>query len=53
MPPEVLKNILGHKSIDVTIDTYFDALDRETLYNALNKIKDKYNLLEEKLLVIN
>ena len=98
MPPEVLKNILGHKDISVTLNTYFDAfaeyknkynkkaedynrqqkitytnlskielvsaelsklenlfntpyfddLDKEILFEALNKIKNKYSLLTEK-----
>lgn len=98
MPAEVLKSLLGHKDIEVTLNTYFDAfaeyknkynkisedymkeqklnyldltqeenilieikrfnqifktslldnLDKKILYDALNKIKTKYNLLEEK-----
>lgn len=98
-PVEVLKDILGHKDIDVTLNTYFDAfaeyknkyneqsdayakannlnyldltreeiilielnkiakafqssslddLDKNMFYKTLNKIKNKYNLLEEKI----
>lgn len=98
MPAEVLKSLLGHKDIEVTLNTYFDAfaeyknkynkisedyikeqklnylelsqeecilielekinkilnvsslddLDKKILYEALNKIKNKYSLLEEK-----
>lgn len=94
MPVEVLKGLLGHKDIDVTLNTYFDAfaeyknkynkisedyikrqklnyldlaheeniiieidkvndvlsssyfddLDKKILYEALNKVKNKYNL---------
>lgn len=98
MPVEVLKDLLGHKDIDVTLNTYFDAFaeyknkynkisedymkeqklnytdlskedtisieiekisnvlhisslddfDKKILYKALDKIKNKYELLEEK-----
>lgn len=98
MPPEVLKNVLGHKDISVTLNTYFDAfaeyknkynkkaedynrqqkitytdlsrtelvsaelskletlintpylddLDKKILFEALDKIKNKYCLLKEK-----
>ena len=98
-PAEVLKDLLGHKDIEVTLNTYFDAfseyknkysersyeynkennlnyldlsqdeiilmelnkfskllntstlddLDKKLLNNALKKIKNKYNLLEEKI----
>ena len=97
-PAEVLKDLLGHKDIEVTLNTYFDAfaeyknkynersyeynkenhlnyldltqeeitlmelnkiiktlnnsslddLDKKMLHTTLNKIKLKYNLLEEK-----
>lgn len=99
MPAEVLKDLLGHKDIDVTLNTYFDAfaeyknkfnaqsdeytrehslnyldltreeiilielrkitrvfknsslddLDKNVLYSALDKIKNKYHLLEENI----
>ena len=99
MPVEVLKDLLGHKDIDVTLNTYFDAfaeyknkyneqsdeyarehslnyldltreeiilielrkitrvfknsslddLDKNVLYSALDKIKNKYHLLEENI----
>ena len=95
----MLKDLLGHKDIEVTLNTYFDAfseyknkysersyeynkennlnyldlsqdeiilmelnkfskllntstlddLDKKLLNNALKKIKNKYNLLEEKI----
>ncbi len=98
MPVEVLKDLLGHKDIEVTLNTYFDAfseyknkynkisedymkeqklnyvdlskqdnilieiekinntldtsslddLDKKILYKALDKIKNKYQLLKEK-----
>lgn len=98
MPAEVLKCLLGHKDIEVTLNTYFDAfaeyknkynaksenylnelglnyskldqdkiisielnklkqsvcntclddLDKKVLYEVLDKIKNKYNLLQEK-----
>lgn len=98
-PAEVLKDLLGHKDIEVTLNTYFDAfaeyknkynersyeynkenhlnyldltqeevilmelnkilkvltasslddLDKKILYNTLNKVKNKYNLLEEQI----
>lgn len=38
MPPEVLKDFLGHRDIDVTLNTYF---------NAFAAYKNKYNQLSE------
>lgn len=98
-PAEVLKDLLGHKDIEVTLNTYFDAfaeyknkyneksfqynkennlnyldltqkeiisnelnkfikllnssplddLDKKSLHSTLKKIKNKYNLLDEKI----
>lgn len=41
MPPEVLKNILGHKDISVTLNTYFDAFAEYK--NKYNKKSEDYN----------
>ena len=38
MPSEVLKDLLGHKNIKVTLNTYFDAFA---------EYRNKYNLLSE------
>lgn len=57
VPPEVLKDTLGHKSIDVTLDTYFDAFaEYKNKYNQQSELYNKQqnitylNLTKEEIL---
>lgn len=50
MPVEVLKGLLGHKDIEVTLNTYFDAFSEYK--NKYNKISEDY-MKEKKLNYVN